>query len=149
MWDARGNKRYFYRHVRIAGRPVRRYVGAGPAAELAAAVDELRRLERAIEARERQAEEARLREAEAPLLALCEGVELPVRRQRDRVNVTFVTLKFDRASDLLGRARRNSHHRSQNSHHEGQSQATPLHWHATSFRTTAQLRVGPIRGPEC
>jgi hypothetical protein len=78
-WHQQGTRTYYYRSVRIGGRPVRRYVGAGPAAELAAAVDELRRLERAIEARERQAEEARLRQAEAPLLALCEGVELLTR----------------------------------------------------------------------
>ena len=79
MWDTRGNKRYFYRHVRIGGRPRRQYAGAGPAAELAAAVDELRRLERAVEAREWQAEEARLREAEAPLLELCGVTETLIR----------------------------------------------------------------------
>src|SRR5262245_44971240 len=78
-WHQQGTRTYYYRSVRIDGHPVRRYVGAGPAAELAAAVDELRRLNREIEARERQVEQARLREAEAPLLALCEGVELLTR----------------------------------------------------------------------
>src|SRR5262245_48221740 len=79
MWDARGNRRYFYRHVRIGGRPRRQYAGAGPAAELAAAADELRRLERAVEARECRDEEARLREAEAPLLELCNGTDVLAR----------------------------------------------------------------------
>src|SRR5262249_37595019 len=75
-WHQQGTRTYYYRSVRIGGRPVRRYVGAGPAAELAAAVDELRRLERTIEARECRDEEARLREAEVPLLELCGGAEL-------------------------------------------------------------------------
>ena len=72
-WQQRGSKRYFYRSERVAGRPVRRYVGAGdsPAAALAATTADLRRLVREIAARERHAEQARHREAEAPLLALC------------------------------------------------------------------------------
>jgi hypothetical protein len=71
-WHQQGTRRYFYRSVRIRGHPVRRYVGAGPAAELAAAVDELRRLERAIETRECRAEQERLAAAGAPLLQLCD-----------------------------------------------------------------------------
>jgi hypothetical protein len=79
MWDARGNKRYFYRHVRIAGRPRRQYAGAGRAAELAAAAEDLRRLEQRIEASERHAEQACLQEAEAPLLLLCEVTDVLAR----------------------------------------------------------------------
>jgi hypothetical protein len=73
-WQQRGSKRYFYRSERVAGRPVRRYVGAGdsPAAALAATTADLRRLEREVAARESRAERERLREAEAPLLRLCE-----------------------------------------------------------------------------
>jgi hypothetical protein len=70
-WEQVGRRRYYYRSEWVAGRPMRRYVGTGPAAELAAAADDLRRLERALEARERQAEQARFREAEVPLLQLC------------------------------------------------------------------------------
>ena len=70
-WARVGSRRYYYRSQRVAGRPVRRYVGTGPVAELAAAADELRKLKRAIEARERQGEQVRHRQAEAPLLALC------------------------------------------------------------------------------
>ena len=58
MWEARGQRRYFYRHVRVGGRPRRLYAGTGRAAELAAAADALRRLNREIEARERRAEQA-------------------------------------------------------------------------------------------
>src|SRR5262245_45344003 len=70
-WQRVGQKRYYYRNLQISGRSVRRYVGTGPVAELAAAADELRKLKRAIEARERQGEQVRHRQAEAPLLSLC------------------------------------------------------------------------------
>ena len=70
-WAQVGSRRYYYRSQRVAGRPVRRYVGTGPVAELAAATDEIRKLKRAIEARERQGEQVRHRQAEAPLLSLC------------------------------------------------------------------------------
>ena len=70
-WEQVGRRRYYYHNQWVKGRSVRRYIGTGPAAELAAAADELRKLKRAIEARERQGERVRHRQAEAPLLALC------------------------------------------------------------------------------
>jgi hypothetical protein len=78
-WDKRGEKRYFYTAERVNGRPVRRYVGAGPAAELAAAADDLLRVERAAAARERRDEQARHEEAESPLRELCEMTDLLTR----------------------------------------------------------------------
>jgi hypothetical protein len=53
-WDKRGGgRRYYYRCQRDATRrPVRRYVGAGEAAERAAQQDEQRRRERQAAARE-------------------------------------------------------------------------------------------------
>jgi hypothetical protein len=69
-WERVGSKSYYYRSERVAGRPVRRYVGTGPVAELAAAADDLRRLERAVAARQRQAEQARIREADRVVLRL-------------------------------------------------------------------------------
>src|SRR2546429_145616 len=55
MWDPRGAG-YYYRHVRVGGRPRRVYLGTGPAAERAAAEDDRRRAERLAQ---RQAREAR------------------------------------------------------------------------------------------
>ena len=74
-WQQQGNKRYYYRSVRVRGRPVRRYVGCGQVAELVAAADDLSRLTRAIHARERRAEQERLAAAEAPLLRLCQAAD--------------------------------------------------------------------------
>ena len=72
-WEQRGAKRYFYRNVRRQGKQRRQYVGKGdnPAVELIAAADALRRVQRVIQARENQAEQARLQEAERPLQRLC------------------------------------------------------------------------------
>ena len=80
-WEQRGSKRYFYVSERRGGRPVRRYVGAAAsaAAALVAAADDLRRLQREVAARERHAEQERLREAEAPLRALCETTDVLAR----------------------------------------------------------------------
>jgi hypothetical protein len=78
-WDKRGDKRYFYTAERVNGRPVRRYVGTGPAAELAAAADDLLRVERAAAAREHRDEQARHEEADAPLRELCQLSDLLAR----------------------------------------------------------------------
>jgi hypothetical protein len=69
-WEQVGRRRYYYRSQWVKGRSVRRYVGTGPVAELAAAADELRRLERAVAARQRQAERARVREVDRAVLRL-------------------------------------------------------------------------------
>ena len=80
-WQEVDGRRYYYRGRRLCGRTRRVYVGAAgsPAAELAAAADDLRRLEREVTARERHAERERHREAEAPLLALCERTDVLTR----------------------------------------------------------------------
>ena len=93
-WQEVDGRRYYYRGRRLCGRTRRVYVGAAgsPAAELAAAADGLRRLGREAAARERHAERERHREAEAPLLALCERTDVLTRaallaagfRQHDR-----------------------------------------------------------------
>jgi hypothetical protein len=80
-WEQVGRRRYFYRHVRRGRESRRVYVGpaGSPAAELQAAADELRRLERAVQARERRAEQEQQRQAEMPLLRLCEVVDVLAR----------------------------------------------------------------------
>ena len=80
-WSQRGSRSYFYVTQRVNGRPVRRYVGAAAsaAATLAAADADLRRLQREIAARDRHAEQERLREAEAPLRQLCELTDVLAR----------------------------------------------------------------------
>ena len=70
-WEQVGRRRYYYHNQWVKGRSVRRYIGTGSVAEMAAAADDLRKLKRALAARERQ--------AEAPLLALCQLTDLLTR----------------------------------------------------------------------
>jgi hypothetical protein len=86
-WEQVGRRRYYYRSQWIAGRSVRRYVGTGPVAEMAAAADELRKLKRVIADRELKAEQTRRHQAEAPLGALCRLTDYLTR-------ATFVTAGF-------------------------------------------------------
>src|SRR5215468_6171837 len=74
-WEQRGEKRYYYHDKRVGSRVVRRYLGTGVIAELVATVDDLARLERTIEVRERRAEQERFAAAAAPLLELCDCSE--------------------------------------------------------------------------
>ncbi|MBY0232328.1 MAG: hypothetical protein K2W96_23875 [Gemmataceae bacterium] len=46
-WESRGNQRYFYRSIRLNGRVRTLFLGAGPVAELAAAMDLLAQVEEA------------------------------------------------------------------------------------------------------
>ncbi len=73
-WEQRGKRSYYYRSRRIGGRPRHVYVGAAgsAAAELAAAVDGLRRRQREAEARRLKAEQELFQAADAPLADLCE-----------------------------------------------------------------------------
>jgi hypothetical protein len=80
-WEQRGNRRYYYRNLRRQGKQRRQYVGTGdnPTVELMAAADALRRVQQAIERRERLAEQAHFHEAESPLQRLCAGTDLLTR----------------------------------------------------------------------
>jgi hypothetical protein len=73
-WEQVGRRRYYYRSQWVKGRSVRLYIGTGPAA-----ADDLRKLKRELAARERQAEQSRHHQAEAPLLALCRLTDLLTR----------------------------------------------------------------------
>jgi hypothetical protein len=78
-WHMVGTRRYYYVTERVGGKPLRRYVGKGQVGETAAAIADLRRLERVIKTRELVAEEERLRQADAPLKELCESLDVLAR----------------------------------------------------------------------
>ena len=64
-WQLRGNERYYTRSRRVGGKVTRIYVGKGPVAELAAALDATRKAERKTCADSRQALLAEIAELEA------------------------------------------------------------------------------------
>jgi hypothetical protein len=70
-WSSVGGRCYYYRSLWLDGRPVRRYVGTGPVAELAAAHDDLRRVEKEAGRRALRAERERWAAALEPLARLC------------------------------------------------------------------------------
>ena len=98
-WARVGSRRYYYRSQRVAGRPVRRYVGTGTVADLAAAVDDLRKLRRVIADRELKAEQTRRHQAETPLGALCRLTDFLTR-------ATFVTAGYHQHDRGAWRRRR-------------------------------------------
>jgi hypothetical protein len=78
-WEARGSRLYYFRYRKVDGRVTRQYLGAGAVAELAAAADSLRRADRRAASEARRAEDARWREALAPLMELSRAVDVVVR----------------------------------------------------------------------
>ncbi len=66
-WVSRGQRRYFYRSVRIDGRPRRIYLGHGAVGELHARIEVENRQRREVQRRAREAQEHRLLVAEAAL----------------------------------------------------------------------------------
>jgi hypothetical protein len=67
-WDKRG---YYYEARKVAGRVVRKYVGRGRVAELAAQLDSIQREKRRIEADERRMLKAELETGDEDLARLC------------------------------------------------------------------------------
>ena len=79
-WESRGGRgKYFTRSRRVDGRVVRQYFGAGIAGELAAAEDDLRRVERRIDLRQCRQEQERHDTLVAPLENLSALSDLLVR----------------------------------------------------------------------
>jgi hypothetical protein len=70
-WQKRGGGLFFYRSVRVGGRVRTYYLGAGPVAELAAAMEQLRQIELQEERQRWQATLARRRAADEALAELC------------------------------------------------------------------------------
>lgn len=78
-WETRNNRgRYYTRTKRKNGRYLREYIGTGPAAELAATLDEWRRAERRAQAEAQRADQAKWQAASGVL------------RQLDRLADTLV-----------------------------------------------------------
>jgi hypothetical protein len=102
-WEPRGNKSYYFRYQKLAGRVTRQYLGAGAVAELAAATDALRRADRRAAAEARRAEEVSWREALAPSLELSRVVELLAR-------AALLAAGYHRHSRSSWRKRRHVHH---------------------------------------
>jgi hypothetical protein len=75
-WHRRGQKKYYYRSVRIKGQPRRLYLGSGEAAERAAAEDRRRREERQAADAAWQAELAELLEFDALVERFCRLTDL-------------------------------------------------------------------------
>jgi hypothetical protein len=71
--------RYYTRSKKVRGRVVREYIGTGPAADLAAHEDELRRRLRDAERENRRAERAALQTLDAPADRLFQIGELLAR----------------------------------------------------------------------
>jgi hypothetical protein len=115
-WEKRqGKGRYYTRSQRINGRVVRRYVGTGPAAELAATEDALSCVERKVETETEKAKQRRHEELTAPLDELCSLTDLLLKaallsagyHQHDRGawrRRKHVPEQNDRPEDVSGRA---------------------------------------------
>jgi hypothetical protein len=68
-WEARRGRHYYYESLRIEGRPRKRYIGAGPAAEEYARLDAQRRQEREAQRNALHVEQARVAPADRALRA--------------------------------------------------------------------------------
>jgi hypothetical protein len=78
-WELRGGRRYYTRSRKVGGRVLREYLGRGPEAELAAALDAARRAEQARRRRAARAEQQRTAVADSLVLSFCSQVELVAR----------------------------------------------------------------------
>ena len=91
-WLIRGDRRYYYRSSRVAGRPTKTYFGSGSEAEDEAAAVERRKAEREERQREFASEADAYREGVARLEELCRLTDLLMKthlvlagfRQHDR-----------------------------------------------------------------
>jgi hypothetical protein len=75
-WEQRGNRRFYYRAVRVNGQPRKRYLGTGAVGEAHARLDARERRVRAAERRARNSEQARWAIADAALDELRAMTEL-------------------------------------------------------------------------
>ncbi len=73
------NRRYYTRSRRTGGRVIREYVGCGPVAELASAMDAAERVERERSIATKQELKADLRALDVAVGSLCDRAELLAR----------------------------------------------------------------------
>ena len=78
-WETKGTSRYYTRSRRVGRRVVREYLGMGPEAHLAAALDDRRRREREAARAARRRQRSRWEAAARPLNDLAGLAELFVR----------------------------------------------------------------------
>lgn len=78
-WEERSGRPYYYRSRRVGGRVLKEYVGAGPAAELMADVEEAARQAERARRETEKAERERLEAFDREIDAVCETIELVAR----------------------------------------------------------------------
>jgi len=75
-WERRGGGMYYYRKRRQGDRVVSEYVGSGPLAELASALDELTREEQSLQRERMQQEREAIRAVDAHVEDACTVIRL-------------------------------------------------------------------------
>jgi hypothetical protein len=78
-WERRGRHRYFFWRKKVRGKESRTFVGRGPEAELAAALEQMRREQSEQQRRRRRAEQARWEAADEALARVVAVTKLLVR----------------------------------------------------------------------
>jgi hypothetical protein len=74
-WERRGNRRYFYRSVRVGGKVKKKYLGRGPLAEVAAEGMEVARLKRDRQKEAMRVQREEYQQADAVLAKLADAID--------------------------------------------------------------------------
>src|SRR5215208_7666470 len=80
-WEERRGRPYYYRSLRVGKRVRKEYVGGGPLGQLAAQIDELKRLQRKEEEASCKEERERLERSAGFLCEMEEAAEILTRAQ--------------------------------------------------------------------
>ena len=74
-WERRGNKRYFYKSVRVGGKVKKIYLGRGPLADVAGEAIEAARLKRERVKESMRAQREQYQQADAVLVELADELD--------------------------------------------------------------------------